>query len=67
MRSWAKERALVKNNLQQPDPAPPLHQRDQAEFVLEAHEALCKANEENVRRFKDVIEFLKHDVDKQSP
>jgi anti-anti-sigma factor len=65
--SWKKERDLVKDNLQQPGTAPTLDQRDQAEFVLEAHEALCKANEENVRRFKDVIEFLKHDVDKQNP
>ena len=58
-KSWAKERALVRDNLAQPGPAPVLDQRDHAEFVLEAHEALCRANEENVRRFKDVIEFLK--------
>ncbi len=65
--SWKEERELVKNNLQQPGPPPSLDQRDQAEFVLEAHEALCKANEDNVRRFKDVIEFLKHDIDEKSP
>ena len=65
--SWTKERKLVRNNLAQPEPSPVLDQRDHAELVLEAHEALCKANEENVRRFKDVIEFLKHDVDKDSP
>ena len=65
-KSWAKERELVRSNLSQSGSAPVLDQRDHAEFVLEAHEALCQANEDNVRRFKDVIEFLKHDTDRES-
>lgn len=66
-KSWARERELVRNNLAQPAAAPALDHRDHAEFVLEAHEALCKANEENVRRFKDVIEFLKNDIENERP
>ncbi len=35
---------------------------EQAAHVLEAHEALIKANEENKNRFSDVIEFLEKEV-----
>ena len=35
---------------------------DQAAHVLEAHEALTKVNEQNVCRFRDVIEFLEKEV-----
>ena len=35
---------------------------EQAEHVLEAHEALSQANSENANRFKDVIEFLEKDL-----
>lgn len=35
---------------------------EQAEHVLEAHEALTRANAENATRFKDVIEFLEKEV-----
>ncbi|HSJ02564.1 MAG TPA: STAS domain-containing protein [Verrucomicrobium sp.] len=35
---------------------------EQAEHVLEAHEALTRANEANASRFKDVIEFLEKEV-----
>lgn len=64
--AWKDERDLVKANLTQPKPGGPLSKKNHAEFVLEAHEALCKANEENVRRFKDVIDFLRNDAEKQS-
>jgi anti-sigma B factor antagonist len=36
--------------------------RDQAETMLEAHEALCEAAPENLFRFKDVLEYLKQDL-----
>lgn len=65
-RAWIEERELVKHNLLRPEPGRALGKRDHAEFVLEAHESLCKANDDNVRRFKDVIDFLKHDTEKQS-
>ena len=35
--------------------------------MLEAHEALCEAAPENLTRFKDVLEYLKHDLQQESP
>ena len=36
--------------------------REHAETMLEAHEALCEAAPENLFRFKDVLEYLKQDL-----
>ena len=36
--------------------------RDQAQTMLEAHEALCRAAPENLTRFKDVLDYLKQDL-----
>jgi hypothetical protein len=36
--------------------------REQAETMLEAHEALCEAAAENIFRFKDVLDFLRQDL-----
>ncbi len=36
---------------------------DQARTMLEAHEALVAADPENLTKFKDVLEFLKQDLD----
>ena len=41
--------------------------REQAGTMLEAHEALCKAAPENLPRFKDVLEYLKQDLQQESP
>lgn len=41
--------------------------REQAGTMLEAHEALCKAAPENLPRFKDVLEYLKQDLQHESP
>src|ERR1041384_7338252 len=41
--------------------------REQAGTMLEAHEALCQASPENLTRFKDVLEYLKHDLQQESP
>lgn len=35
---------------------------EQAETMLEAHEALCQAVPENISRFKDVLDYLKQDL-----
>jgi len=35
---------------------------DQAECMIEAHEALVSADPENLARFKDVLEYLKQDL-----
>jgi anti-sigma B factor antagonist len=36
--------------------------QEQAETMLEAHEALCEAAPENIFRFKDVLDFLRQDL-----
>jgi len=36
--------------------------QEQAQTMLEAHEALCAAVPENLFRFKDVLDFLKQDL-----
>ncbi len=41
--------------------------REQATTMLEAHEALCEAQPENITRFKDVLEYLKQDLRQESP
>ncbi len=41
--------------------------REQAGTILEAHEALCQAAPENLTRFKDVLEYLKQDLQHESP
>jgi len=38
------------------------HKSEQAETMLEAHEALCRAAPENLTRFKDVLDYLKQDL-----
>ncbi|MEM7146192.1 MAG: STAS domain-containing protein [Verrucomicrobiota bacterium] len=64
--TWQSERALVEDNLLKSVAPPGLNKEEHSELVLEAHEALCKANDDNVRRFKDVIEYLKNDLEDQS-
>lgn len=41
--------------------------QEQASTMLEAHEALCEARPENLTRFKDVLEYLKQDLQHESP
>jgi anti-sigma B factor antagonist len=36
--------------------------REQAHTMLEAHEALCRVAPENIPRFKDVLDYLKQDL-----
>ncbi len=44
-------------------PAEPAEQKQQqAQQMLDAHEALCEAAPENISRFKDVLEYLKQDL-----
>ena len=40
----------------------PEQKREQAQTMLEAHEALCQAAPENLTRFKDVLDYLKQDL-----
>ena len=45
-----------------PTAAPDENKKDQAQTILEAHEALCQASPENFLRFKDVLDYLKQDL-----
>ena len=42
--------------------APPTDHTDQAETMLEAHEALVEADPDNLTMFNDVVEYLKLDL-----
>ena len=44
------------------EPDHPIGRSDQAECMIDAHEALVNADPENLARFKDVLEYLKQDL-----
>jgi anti-sigma B factor antagonist len=48
------------------DNTSPDQKREQAQTMLEAHEALCRAAPENLTRFKDVLDYLKQDLHQKS-
>ncbi len=60
--AWEKERKLVHENVTQAVTAGPMDRTEHKQHVLDAHEALCRANAENESRFADVLEYLKQDV-----
>jgi anti-sigma B factor antagonist len=41
---------------------PSVHKQQQAQQMLDAHEALCEAAPQNLARFKDVLDYLKQDL-----
>lgn len=45
-----------------PTAEPSVQKQQQAQQMLDAHEALCEAAPENFSRFKDVLDYLKHDL-----
>ncbi len=63
---WGRERELVAQNLSKPPSCPELSKVERAELVLEAHEALIAANEENRSRFCDVVDFLRLELEEQT-
>jgi hypothetical protein len=50
----------VLNGLTAPEPS--VQKQQQAQQMLDAHEALCEAAPENFSRFKDVLDYLKQDL-----
>lgn len=61
---WPRERQCVCRELANCDPAPkPLDHDQQARHVLQSHEQLAGLCAENERRFHDVIDFLKRQID----
>jgi anti-sigma B factor antagonist len=49
------------------DPSRDNKKQEQAQTMLEAHEALCEAAPENLFRFKDVLDYLKQDLHHETP
>ena len=47
--------------------SPETEKKEHAETMLEAHEALCEAAPENLFRFKDVLDFLRQDLHRETP
>jgi anti-sigma B factor antagonist len=47
-----------------PPQTPPPDHTNQAETMLEAHEALVEADPGNLTKFKDVLEYLKQDLNR---
>ena len=47
-------------------PEPSVHKQQQAQQMLDGHEALCEAAPQNVSRFKDVLDYLKQDLHQDS-
>ncbi len=41
---------------------PPVAKVEQAQTMIEAHEACILANPANAAKFKDVLEYLRHDL-----
>jgi anti-anti-sigma regulatory factor len=56
--SWRHERALVEENVSRPLEHAHLSPAEKRRFIVEAHQALCDANRENVSEFQDVLQFL---------
>ncbi len=63
--AWQRERELVKQNLANPQSCEALDKQEHTQMVLDAHEALIAANEENRSRFCDVVDFLRQDLEAQ--
>lgn len=64
--AWSAEKSLVEENLKHPRCSHSQSKEERAELVLDAHEALIEANEENRNRFCDVVEYLRKDLEGQS-
>ena len=60
--SWIEERKLVRENITRQVDAVPLSKEERSEMVLEAHESLWEANQNNISKFRDVIDYLKQDL-----
>lgn len=59
---WPEERRQVGTCLQEAEVGADMDQSSKASVMLEAHEELARAKPENRERFRDVIHYLKHDL-----
>jgi anti-anti-sigma regulatory factor len=60
--AWKDERRVAAAALAECEQAAHLCKEEQAQHVLQAHQALTRANSGNECRFRDVIEFLEKEV-----
>jgi anti-sigma B factor antagonist len=58
----AVESAVVTDTAQVPLGAQPADKTEQAKTMIAAHEACIEANPDNAAKFKDVLEYLKQDL-----
>ena len=61
-KSWSSEREAISRQLQEQVAPVELSKKEQTEFVLKAHEQLAEADDSNVPRFKDVIDYLRKEL-----
>jgi len=59
---WQREQVLVDENIAQPLRCEVLSRREHTQMVLDAHEALAEADAANATKFKDVLEFLRQEL-----
>src|SRR5437764_14856525 len=60
--SSAPECQSIKDEAAKAQQDPNSAKTEQAQTMLDAHEALCEAAPENLTRFKDVLDYLKQDL-----
>lgn len=60
--AWRGTMDTVRNNLRCPQPARPTDQTQRARHVLEAHQILSDANDQNAREFSGVVKLLENEV-----
>ena len=63
---WSEERQLVAHCLRSMDTSKDVGREETATVMLEAHEALSDLRKENRPRFRDVIDYLKDELDQES-
>lgn len=60
---WRDESAMVKENIACPVAPCEMSRKERAEMVLNAHEALLRANQANESRFRNVVDYLRKDLE----
>ncbi len=61
-KAWSSEKRAVAKQLDESLLPVDLTKKEKTEMVLEAHQELAEADQSNVPRFKDVIEYLRKEL-----
>jgi len=62
---WSNETVLVRENIANSLPEQELSRREKAEMILDAHQILLESNEANESRFRDVVDQLRDELDRE--